>query len=105
MGAKYFNQNYATEAIERIKKFALKELKIEFKTHRYKIISIFLKASLKETKKRNQTRKQKTATEEYMKKSYSYLSVPEKKDIIVDVENISVEETINLIMDLLTKIS
>ena len=63
------------------------------------------KRAKKQTKKPNQTRKQKTATEEYMKKSYSYLSVPEKKDIIVDVENISVEETINLIMDLLTKIS
>jgi tRNA uridine 5-carbamoylmethylation protein Kti12 len=82
-----------------------KELKIEFKTHKYEIISIFLKASLKETKKRNLNRKQKTATEEYVEKSYSYLSIPEKKDIIIDVENISVKKTIVLIMNLVTKIS
>jgi predicted ABC-type ATPase len=78
-----------------------KKLGKELKNNKYNIISIFLKASLKETKKRNEERKQKTASEEYMKKSYSYLAVPEAKDIIIDVENISIKETVDLIMNLL----
>ena len=78
-----------------------KELGKELKNQQYELISIFLKASLKETKKRNLTRKQKTATAKYIEKSYSYLAVPEAKDIIIDVENISVKETIELIMDLI----
>ncbi|MBT3814847.1 AAA family ATPase [Candidatus Woesearchaeota archaeon] len=78
-----------------------KELGKELRTNKYKIISIFLKASLKETKKRNLKRKQKIASEEYMKKSYSYLAVPEEKDILIDVESISVKETVDLIINLL----
>ena len=78
-----------------------KELGADLELHNYRIISIFLKASLKETKRRNRVRDQKTLSDEYLEESYTYLAVPESGDKIINVETHSPQEVVAQILLLL----